>query len=87
MQSARPVSVQSRQAVHAQSTVPIGAGGAVMSAANRPKTTSESLGTQTIEGLTVEGTRRTTIYAVDSVGNDREIVVTIESWFSKQLQS
>ncbi len=55
-------------------------------AANRPKTNSESLGTQTIEGLTAEGTRRTTTYPVDSVGNDREIVATNESWFSKKLK-
>ena len=39
-----------------------------------------------IEGLTAEGTRRTTTWAVDSVGNNREIVVTNEDWFSKQLQ-
>ena len=55
-------------------------------AGNRPKTTSESLGTQMIEGLNAEGTRQTTTWAVDSIGNDREIVVTNERWFSKQLQ-
>ena len=55
-------------------------------AANRPKTTSESLGTQTIEGLNAEGTRRTTTWPVGSIGNDREIVATGETWFSKQLQ-
>jgi hypothetical protein len=55
-------------------------------AGNHSQTTSESLGTQMIEGLTAEGTRRTTTWAVDSVGNDREIVVTNEDWFSKQLQ-
>ena len=41
---------------------------------------------KSIEGLTAEGTRRTTTYAVDSIGNDREIVATNENWFSKQLQ-
>jgi hypothetical protein len=45
-------------------------------AGDRPKTTSESLGTQMIEGLNTEGTRRTTTWAVGSIGNDREIVVT-----------
>jgi len=33
-----------------------------------------------------EGTRTTTIWAVGTVGNDREIVATTERWFSKQLQ-
>ena len=55
-------------------------------AANRPKSTSESLGTQMIEGLNADGTRRTTTWPVGSIGNDREIVVTNENWFSKQLQ-
>ncbi len=53
--------------------------------ANTPKSTYESLGSQLIEGITAEGTRATTTWPVDSVGNDREIVVTNETWFSKQL--
>ena len=53
---------------------------------NPPKSESESLGTQVIEGVTAEGTRSTTTLAIGSVGNDREIVVTHERWFSKQLQ-
>jgi hypothetical protein len=52
---------------------------------NTPKTTSESLGSQLIEGVTAEGTRTTTTWAVGSMGNDREIVATHETWFSKQL--
>jgi hypothetical protein len=38
------------------------------------------------KGLNAEGTRRTTIWAVGSIGNDCEIVVTNENWFSKPLQ-
>jgi hypothetical protein len=53
---------------------------------NPPKATSESLGTQVIEGVNAEGTRRTTTWAVGSRGNDRDIVVTNETWFSEQLQ-
>ena len=52
---------------------------------NTPRRTSESLGSQLIEGVTAEGTRLTTTFAVGSVGNDREIVTTNETWFSKQL--
>jgi hypothetical protein len=54
-------------------------------AVNTPKTTSESLGSQLIEGVTAEGTRTTTTWAVGSVGNDREIDAISETWFSKQL--
>jgi hypothetical protein len=52
---------------------------------NSPKATSESLGLQLIEGVTAEGTRTTTSWPVGSVGNDREIIATSETWFSKQL--
>lgn len=43
-------------------------------------TKTESLGTQNIEGLTAQGRRITTTYAVGKVGNDREIVTSFESW-------
>ena len=46
----------------------------------RPKTSTERLGTDTIEGLAVEGKRVTTSYPAGSQGNDRAIVVTGESW-------
>ena len=49
------------------------------------KTTTEDLGTQFIEGVAAEGRRTTTILPVGSVGNDREIAVRNEIWFSKQL--
>ena len=52
---------------------------------NTPRTTSESLGSLLIEGVTAEGTRTTTTWPVGSVGNDREIIATSETWFSKQL--
>ncbi len=50
------------------------------------KATSEPLGSQLIEGLTTEGTRTITTWAVGSVGNDRDIVATNEAWYSKQLR-
>jgi hypothetical protein len=46
----------------------------------RPKTSTERLGTDMIEGLAVEGKRFTTTYPAGSQGNDRAIVVTSESW-------
>ena len=64
MPTPRPVNVQPRPAGNAQGVTPTAALGLQVgnqngaAAANRPKTTSESLGTQTIEGLTAEGTRQ-----------------------------
>jgi hypothetical protein len=52
---------------------------------NAPKTIFENLGTQLIEGVSAEGSRATTTWAIGSVGNDREIVVTNETWSSRQL--
>ncbi len=50
-----------------------------------PKFTSETLATQTIDGVLVEGRRSTMTYAVGTIGNDREIVTTNESWMSPDL--
>ena len=51
----------------------------------RPEMQSEDLGTQMIEGVTARGRRTTQTWPVDSVGNDRPIVVVSESWQSDQL--
>lgn len=58
----------------------------VSAAPARPEVTTESLGTQTIEGVSVEGTRMTTTVAVGEIGNDRPIVSVRESWFSPDLK-
>ena len=52
----------------------------------RPKITTENLGTQEMEGLTVTGTRTTTEYPTGLVGNDRPFSVVTERWFSEELQ-
>jgi hypothetical protein len=46
----------------------------------------ESLGTQTMEGLVVEGTRITMTIPEGAIGNDRPIKTVIEQWFSPDLQ-
>jgi hypothetical protein len=46
----------------------------------RHETSTERLGTDTIEGLAVEGERITTTYPVGSLGNDRPFAVTHEIW-------
>lgn len=52
----------------------------------RPKTTSEDLGTQMMEGVLVEGRRHTTTWPVGSAGNDRPLTTTHERWFSAALK-
>lgn len=47
---------------------------------------TESLGTKTIEGVTVEGTRTTFEIPVGQLGNDKPIPVVTEKWFSPELQ-
>jgi hypothetical protein len=46
----------------------------------------ESLGTKTIEGLEVEGTRTTITIPAGEAGNDMPIEIVSERWFSKELQ-
>lgn len=47
---------------------------------------SETLGTQTMEGVKVEGTRTTHTIPAGEIGNDRAIVSTTERWYSPDLQ-
>lgn len=52
----------------------------------RPKSTHESLGTQTIEGVLANGSRNTTTFPAGSVGNDRPIVTVNEMWTAADLR-
>lgn len=54
--------------------------------ANRIQRSSESLGTQVMEGVTVEGRRITTTIPVGMQGNDRPLVSTEETWQSPDLK-
>ena len=47
---------------------------------------TESLGTKTLEGVAVEGTRTTFEIPAGQIGNDKPIAVTTEKWFSPELQ-
>ncbi|HKX31577.1 MAG TPA: hypothetical protein VJ302_28070 [Blastocatellia bacterium] len=51
--------------------------------ANETKT---DLGTQTIEGVTAQGTRITRTIPAGEVGNEKPIVTTIETWYSPDLK-
>ena len=50
------------------------------------ETTSASLGTQTINGVSAEGTRITRTIPAGEIGNQKPIVITIEKWYSADLQ-
>lgn len=65
----------------------VSAGPAASGASARPEMSApEDLGTQTMEGVPVEGMRRTIIWPIGSQGNDRPITVTTETWRSRDLQ-
>ncbi len=49
------------------------------------KGTSEDLGVQLINGIAAKGTRTTITIPVGQIGNDREIKVVSERWFSDDL--
>jgi hypothetical protein len=48
--------------------------------------TRESLGSQNMEGLVVEGTRLTTVIPEGMIGNDRPLKIVTERWYSPELQ-
>ncbi len=73
--------------------VPPGAAGAsgpnffyrVNGPGNPPQT--ESLGTQTIEGLLAQGTRTTMTIPAGQIGNEQPIQIVSEQWYSPDLQT
>jgi hypothetical protein len=54
--------------------------------ANRSENVTESLGTQVIEGVQVEGQKTTTTFPVGFMGNDRPLLLFSEHWFSPELK-
>jgi TonB family protein len=51
-----------------------------------PETRRESLGSDVMEGLHVQGTRTTQVYPAGAMGNDRPLTIVTESWFSEDLR-
>jgi hypothetical protein len=74
----QPVTVQA-QAVISSSTVT-----APANKGAEPKI--ESLGTETIEGIQVVGTRNTTTIPSGTIGNDKDLLLTHETWYSPELK-
>ncbi|MGH9472278.1 MAG: hypothetical protein ACRD1M_06010 [Terriglobales bacterium] len=52
---------------------------------NRPVTTTTSLGTQEVDGVSATGTRMTEVYAAGAVGNRDPLTVVRETWRSPDL--
>jgi hypothetical protein len=53
---------------------------------HRPQFSHESLGTQMIEGVLVEGSRSTVVYPIGAMGNDQPITTVTETWMSPELK-
>jgi hypothetical protein len=54
---------------------------------NPQNETSVNLGTQTINGVTAQGTRTTRTIPAGQIGNERPIVIVTERWYSPDLQT
>jgi len=57
-----------------------------VAATAKPETTREEIGTDTIEGLPVKGTRVTQTYATGALGNDRPLTIVTEYWYAAELR-
>lgn len=57
-----------------------------MTARVQKNATTESLGTQTIGGVSAQGTRTTITIPAGDMGNEKPIVIVKESWYSPELQ-
>jgi hypothetical protein len=51
-----------------------------------PEEKSDSLGKQTIAGLSADGTRTTTTIPANAIGNERPLDIVREQWYSSDLQ-
>jgi hypothetical protein len=51
-----------------------------------PSVTPEDLGTQTVNGVVAQGTRNTQVIPAGRIGNNRDLRVTNERWFSSEIQ-
>jgi hypothetical protein len=61
-------------------------GRAVPSQLTGQHTTTEPLGTKTIEGIQVTGTRTTSTTPAGAIGNEKDLTTTREEWYSPELK-
>src|SRR5207249_9818645 len=57
-----------------------------MTAATSNDLKTESLGTQTINSVTAQGTRYTRTIPAGQIGNEQPIIIVSERWYSPDLQ-
>lgn len=50
------------------------------------ESTTTSLGTQMVNGVSAQGTRTTRTIPAGAIGNEKVIVITVERWYSPDLQ-
>ncbi|HEY2468248.1 MAG TPA: hypothetical protein VGI45_10495 [Terracidiphilus sp.] len=55
-------------------------------AANSPDVKTESLGTKAIDGIQATGTKVTNTIPAGTIGNDKDLVITRETWYSPDLK-
>jgi hypothetical protein len=53
---------------------------------SKANTTTQSLGTKTVEGIEVTGTRSTSAIPAGAIGNDEDLTTTREEWYSPVLK-
>jgi len=54
--------------------------------ADAPPPKTESLGTKTIDGISATGTRDTRTIPAGTIGNDKDLVIASETWYSPDLK-
>jgi hypothetical protein len=64
---------------------PDAARSSAMAAEVQKNTTSQSLGTQTINGVSAQGTRTTRTIPAGEMGNEKPIVIVTERWYSARV--
>jgi hypothetical protein len=51
-----------------------------------PNSKVEQIGAKTVEGISVTGTRTTTTIPAGTIGNDKDLLITRETWYSPDLK-
>lgn len=85
IQSKAPVAVYSGSGGNVATFSGDGGFAYTTSAGGKYETRTEELGTRDFEGVSAEGTRRVTTIPAGAIGNERDIEIVYERWYSKEL--
>jgi hypothetical protein len=66
--------------------IPVGVGVIIRDNSSTADPMVENLGTQMFDGISAEGTRRTTTMPAGQIGNEQPIITVYERWYSPDLQ-